>query len=68
MQRAYANSGGHGPWARSEAAAEALLTGGEIRGYRLSSSIGLDGAGLGATPLDQQRLNESVQLRFTTGC
>jgi hypothetical protein len=44
MQRTYANSGGHGPWARSEAAAEAFLAGGEIRGYRLSSSIGLDGA------------------------
>jgi len=44
MQRAYANSGGHGPWARSESVAEAFLAGGEIRGYRLSSSIGLDGA------------------------
>ena len=44
MQRAYANSGGHGPWAQSESSAEAFLASGEIRGYRLSSSIGLDGA------------------------
>jgi hypothetical protein len=44
MQRAYANNGGHGPWASSESAAEAFLTDGETRGYRLSSSIGLDGA------------------------
>ena len=44
MQRACTNSGGHGPWAFSESSAEAFLAGGEIRGYRLSSSIGLEGA------------------------
>jgi hypothetical protein len=44
MQQVYANSGGHDPWARSDAAAEAFLSGGEVRGYRVSSSIGLDGA------------------------
>ena len=44
MQRTYTDSGGHGPWVRSESSAEAFLAGGEIRGYRLSSSIGLDGA------------------------
>jgi hypothetical protein len=44
MQRTYADSGGHGPWVRSESAAEAFLAGGEIQGHRVSSSIGLDGA------------------------
>lgn len=44
MQRACSNSGGHRGWARSESAAEAFLTGSEIQGYRVSSSIGLDGA------------------------
>ena len=44
MQSVYTNNGGHGAWARSEASAEAFLVGGHIRGYRLSSSIGLQGA------------------------
>ena len=44
MQRAYATRGGDGPWASSAAAAEALFADGQVRGYRLSSSIGLDGA------------------------
>jgi hypothetical protein len=44
MRRAYANCGGHGPWARTESSAEAFPAGGEIRGYCLLSSIGLDAA------------------------
>jgi hypothetical protein len=44
MQRACRDSGGHDAWADSESAAEAFLSGAEVRGYRLSSSIGLDGA------------------------
>jgi hypothetical protein len=44
MQRAYANDGGHGPWARSESSAEAFLAGGHVQGFRVSSSIGLNGA------------------------
>jgi len=44
MQRVYAESGGHAPWARSDAEAEAFLVGREIRGYVVSSSIGLTGA------------------------
>jgi hypothetical protein len=44
MQRAHAERGGHDAWTRSESAAEAFLAGSEIRGYRLSSSTGLDGA------------------------
>ena len=44
MQRAYATRGGHGPWTCSESEADAFLAANEIRGYRLSSSIGLDGA------------------------
>jgi hypothetical protein len=44
MQRTYANNGGHAPWARSDSSADEFLAGGEIRGYQMSSSIGLDGA------------------------
>jgi hypothetical protein len=44
MQRAYRDTGGHAPWALNESEAEAFLAGGDVRGYRLSSSIGLNGA------------------------
>jgi hypothetical protein len=44
MQRSYSDGGGHDPWARSDSAAEAFFASGEIKGYRLSSSTGLDGA------------------------
>jgi len=44
MQRVYAEGGGHAPWARGDADAEAFFVGGEIRGYVVSSSIGLSGA------------------------
>lgn len=40
MQSAYRSSGGHDPWARSESEAAQFLTGGGIRGFELSSSIG----------------------------
>ena len=44
MQNVYAAGGGHDPWTRNESSAESFLAGGEIRGYRITSSIGLDGA------------------------
>jgi hypothetical protein len=44
MQPACSESGGHAPWAGSESTARAFLASGEVKGYRLSSSIGLDGA------------------------
>ena len=44
MQRVYAESEGHAPWARSDADAEAFFVGREIRDYVVSSSIGLSGA------------------------
>jgi hypothetical protein len=44
MQQVYAKTGGHAPWARSESSAAAFFTTKIIRGYRISSSIGLEGA------------------------
>ena len=44
MHRVYATTSGHDPWAQSESTAEDFLTRGELRGYRVSSSIGLEGA------------------------
>ena len=44
MARAFADSGGHASWTESEAAAGAFLASGEVRGYRVTSSIGLEGA------------------------
>jgi hypothetical protein len=44
MQRVEASSGGHPPWTRSEAAAAEFLSSKDVRGYRVSSSIGLEGA------------------------
>ena len=44
MQRVYAKTGGHAPWARSESSATAFFTTKNVRGYRISSSIGLEGA------------------------
>jgi hypothetical protein len=44
MQRTYADNGGHAPWTSSESDAEAFLAGSKVQGYRLPSSIGLNGA------------------------
>lgn len=44
MQYTYSKSGGHAPWVASDAEAVAFLSRGNIRGYRVSSSIGLEGA------------------------
>jgi hypothetical protein len=52
MQKAYANAGGHAAWAESESAAAAFLSAQGIRGYRISSSIGVEGGRLGTASLD----------------
>jgi hypothetical protein len=44
MQREYAHGGGHAPWVRNESSAADFLSAGEVQGYRVTSSIGLDGA------------------------
>jgi hypothetical protein len=44
MQRAYGSTAGHAPWVETETSAKVFLSRTNIRGYRLSSSIGLDGA------------------------
>ena|SRR5688572_15129610 len=44
MQTAYAKAGGHAAWVASESSAAAFLSAQDIRGYRISSSIGLEGA------------------------
>jgi hypothetical protein len=44
MQKAYANVGGHAAWAESESSAAAFLSAQNIPAYRISSSIGLEGA------------------------
>ena len=44
MQGVYAKTGGHAPWAQSESSAAAFFSGKGVQGYRVSSSIGLEGA------------------------
>jgi len=44
MQRTFSKTGGHAPWVASDSEAAAFLANGEVRGYRVSSSIGLEGA------------------------
>lgn len=44
MRQTYSKSGGHAPWVASDSEAVAFLSRGDIRGYRVSSSIGLEGA------------------------
>jgi hypothetical protein len=43
MQRAHAATGGHAPWTRGEASATEFLAAKGIRGWRISSSIGMEG-------------------------
>jgi hypothetical protein len=57
MQKAYVDAGGHAPWAKSEASAAAFLSAQGIRGYRISSSIGLQGA-VWARRLSMQRAGQ----------
>jgi hypothetical protein len=44
MQQVCAKTGGHAAWAENESSAAAFLSAEGIRGYRISSSIGLEGA------------------------
>ena len=44
MQRTYSQTGGHAPWCDGESAAIAFLSGTDVRGFQVSSSIGLEGA------------------------
>ena len=44
MQKVYADAGGHAAWAENESSAGAFLSAQGVRGYRISSSIGLEGA------------------------
>ena len=44
MQSAIAQHGGHRPWAESESSAATFLSKGDVQGYEVSSSIGLEGA------------------------
>lgn len=55
MRGAYSKTGGHAPWVVSDADAAAFLAANQIMGYRISSSIGFEGAvwatSLTVTPL-----------------
>lgn len=44
MQKVHSKSGGHAAWAASDSSAAAFLSTRDVRGYRVSSSIGLEGA------------------------
>src|SRR5262249_35916272 len=67
MQSTYARNAGHAPWTSSDSSAEAFLAGGEIRGYQLASSIGLDGAvWAGRVVIGNAERNQFSP--FTTGC
>lgn len=44
LQAAYTQTGGHAPWVASERDAVAFLSNGDMRAYRVTSSIGLEGA------------------------
>jgi hypothetical protein len=44
LQAAYTQTGGHAPWVASERDAVAFLSNRDLRAYRVSSSIGLEGA------------------------
>jgi hypothetical protein len=44
MQKIYAKTGRHAAWAESKSSAAVFLSARDVRGYRVSSSIGLEGA------------------------
>ena len=44
MQQSCKRTGGHAPWADSESSAAAFFSREEVRGYQITSSIGLEGA------------------------
>jgi len=44
MRGAYSKTGGHAPWVASNEDAARFLATGEVQGFRISSSIGLEGA------------------------
>jgi hypothetical protein len=44
MQRIYSQNGGHEPWVENEVTAAAFLSHGDVKGYQVSSSIGLEAA------------------------
>lgn len=65
MQRSYSRTGGHAPWVASDGDAAAFLSSGEVLGYRISSSIGFEGAvwatNLTVTPLGVSGLAASMK-------
>src|SRR5262249_13971404 len=44
MQDVYSGNGGHAAWARSDSSAAVFFSTKEINGYRVRSSVGLEGA------------------------